>query len=257
MDWNPSLYLKFQAERTQPSIDLVSRIRLENPMDIIDLGCGPGNSTEILFKRWPKAKVAGLDSSEKMIEQARKDYPGYEWIHADASSYKPGKKFDLVFSNAALQWIPDHQKLIPGIFSWLNPGGILAVQVPANKESPLHIALVKVSRSKRWHDYTRDCAAYIVYHPAEIYYEILSPLSQNFDIWETTYCHILESHKALIEWYRSTGMKTYLEKLPDDKARTDFENEVLSEAVSAYPTQSDNKVIYPFRRLFYMARKKP
>jgi trans-aconitate 2-methyltransferase len=256
MDWNPSLYLKFQAERTQPSIDLVNRIQITEPLDIIDLGCGPGNSTEILFRRWPGARVAGLDSSEKMIEKARQDYPGYEWIKADAATYKPAINYDLIFSNAALQWIPDHCKLVPRIFNWIKPGGLLAVQVPANNESPLHLALLKVSKSSNWSKYTSSCDSLIVYHPADFYYGIISSLAESIDIWETIYYHVLDSHKALIEWYRSTGMRTYLEKLPDDTSRNDFENEVLQEAQAYYPLQANKKVIYPFRRLFFIAKSK-
>ena len=256
MDWNPTLYLKFHAERTQPSIDLVNRIRLSEPEKIIDLGCGPGNSTEILFSRWPKAKVTGLDSSEKMIEKARLDFPGYEWIQADASNYKPGMHYDLVFSNAVLQWIPAHFTLLPKIFSWLKPAGLLAVQVPANNESPLHLALLQVAKSRRWKEYTRSCESQIVYHGADFYYEILSPLSQSIQLWETIYYHVLDSHNALIDWYRSTGMRIYLEKLPDDNARIEFENEVLQEARAFYPLQHNGKIIFPFRRLFFIAEKK-
>jgi trans-aconitate 2-methyltransferase len=256
MDWNPSLYLKFQAERTQPSIDLVNRIHLSDPADIIDLGCGPGNSTEILFKRWPKARVSGLDSSEKMIEKANQDYPGYEWILADAAEFKPQTRYDLVFSNAALQWIPDHLKLLPQIIGWLKPGGLLAMQVPANNESALHLALLKVARSDRWIEFTRNCDSKIVYHQADYYYSLLCKLCQNLNVWETIYYHVLDTHQALIEWYRSTGMRTYLEQLPDDASRFEFENEVLKEAIAAYPFQSNNKVIYPFRRLFFMAESK-
>lgn len=255
MDWNPSLYLKFHAERTQPSIDLVNRIRLESPSTIIDLGCGPGNSTEILFRQWTKAKVSGLDSSLKMIEKAREDFPGQEWIHADLALYIPAVKYDLIFSNAALQWIPDHEKLLPEIFSWLKPGGQLAVQVPSNNESPLHLALLKVSKSRPWNKYTRSCESQIVYHSPEFYYGLLNNVSQSCEIWQTTYFHVLDSHKALIEWYRSTGMRTYLEKLPDDNARAKFEMEVLKEASPSYPLQVNNKVLYPFQRLFFIATK--
>ena len=256
MDWNPTLYLKFHAERTQPSIDLANRIRLSEPENIIDLGCGPGNSTEILFRRWPEAKVTGLDSSAKMIEKARQDFPGYEWIQADAAHYTPANNYDLVFSNAVLQWIPDHAKLLPDIFNWLKPAGLLAVQVPANSESPLQQALLKVSKSSRWNEYTRNCESQIVYHPADYYYEILNPLSQSIQIWETIYYHVLDSHRALIDWYRSTGMRIYLENLPDDNARIEFENEVLQEARAFYPLQYNGKIIYPFRRLFFIAEKK-
>ena len=256
MSWNPSLYLKFQSERTQPSIDLAGRIILENPKDIIDLGCGPGNSTEILSKRWPDAEISGLDSSATMIEKARHDFPSIEWIHDDAAKFVPSKKYDLIFSSAALQWIPGHKSLLPQLYGWLKPGGVLAVQVPANNQSALHLAMIKVSRTEKWYDFTKNCESLIFYHSPDFYYEILSQLTADLNIWETTYYHIMESHMALIEWYRSTGMRTYLESLPDDISRKEFESEILEEILTSFPLQADNKVIYPFRRLFFLARKK-
>ena len=256
MPWDPALYLKFHSERTQPSIDLVGRIELENPSDIIDLGCGPGNSTRILYNRWPNAIISGLDSSASMIEKAKDDFPGIDWILADAAHFKPGKKYDLIFSNAALQWIHGHDTLLPKLLGWLKPGGILAVQVPANSESKLHLAMIKVSKSEKWKGYTKNCESLIVYHKPDFYYKVLAPFAEKLNIWETSYFHILDSHIALIDWYKSTGMKTYLESLPDDLARNKFEAEVLEEIIAVFPLQPDSKVIYPFQRLFFVAEKK-
>ncbi len=115
-DWSPQQYLKFSNERTQPSIDLVTKIKVDNPRSIIDIGCGPGNSTKVLHERWPDAEIVGLDNSSKMIERARKDYPDWKWMLGDASKLETGQSYDIVFSNATLQWIPDHDILIPRFF---------------------------------------------------------------------------------------------------------------------------------------------
>jgi trans-aconitate 2-methyltransferase len=135
-NWNPDQYLKFANERTQPSIDLAARINVENPKSIIDIGCGPGNSTRVLRQRWPESRISGLDSSVEMIKKAKEDFPELEWITADASTFKFDKKYDIVFSNAALQWMPAHELLLRRLMEILNANGALAVQVPANKESP-------------------------------------------------------------------------------------------------------------------------
>jgi trans-aconitate 2-methyltransferase len=112
-NWNPEQYLKFKNERTQPSIDLVSKIKIDHPKSIIDIGCGPGNSTQVLYQRWPEAEIIGLDSSEQMIKKAREDFPQQKWFLADASGFGSDRTYDLVFSNAALQWVHDHETLLP------------------------------------------------------------------------------------------------------------------------------------------------
>ena len=254
-DWNPQQYLKFKSERTQPSIDLVARIMINDPETIIDIGCGPGNSTQILHRRWPDADIVGLDSSQKMIEKAREDYPGQKWMVGDASDLDTNKKYDIVFSNATLQWIPSHDVLIPRLFNIVNKNGVLAVQVPANNESPLHKALLCVAQSQKWKGYTSGCEKLLTYHSVDYYYNVLSSLTDDFDIWETTYYHVLKSHEALIEWYGSTGMKPFLERLPDDEARTAFGKEILMQCKSFYPIQTDGEILYPFKRLFFTANK--
>jgi trans-aconitate 2-methyltransferase len=253
--WDPQQYMRFGDERTQPSVDLVARIKLDNPASIVDLGCGPGNSTRVLKERWPLARVTGLDSSREMIDRARKEYPDGEWIVGDAAEVPLDHTFDLVFSNATLQWIPDHEALVPRLFRTVNPGGALAVQVPANQESPLHRALVSVAEKPEWRQYTARCDNLLHYHTGEYYYGLLYPLTTSTVLWETTYFHILESQRDIVEWYKGTGMRPYLESLPDDARRAAFENEVLEACRSSYPVQGNGKVLYPFKRVFFIAYK--
>jgi trans-aconitate 2-methyltransferase len=249
--WNPDAYLKFEDERTRPSIDLAGRIRLEDPASIVDLGCGPGNSTRILRERWPRARIVGLDNSPEMIEKARSDRPGGEWTLADAGTWSPDVRFDLVFSNATLQWIPGHETLIPRLFD--RAAGALAVQVPANGGSPLHQALLAAARSPRWRSATAGCADLITYRDAEFYYDVLSGLSARIELWRTEYLHVLEGRRGLVEWYASTGMRPYLERLGVETERAAFTEAVLKGCEDAYPLRPDGRVLFPFRRLFFIA----
>ena len=252
-DWNPELYLKFKNERTAPSIDLLSKIKIDNPGSIIDLGCGPGNSTQILHQKWPHSKLLGIDSSVEMIKKAKEDFPDQNWLAADISEFKSDELYGLVFSNATLQWIPDHEILIPGLFKLVNNNGALAVQVPANNESPLHKALYSVSNEKKWNRYTNGCEKLLNYQSADYYYNIINPVAHVLDIWETTYYHELLSHQGLIDWYKSTGMRPFLESLPDDEKRIEFENEVLEKCRDNYKIQKNGKILYPFKRIFFIA----
>jgi trans-aconitate 2-methyltransferase len=255
LEWDPEQYLQFEHERTQPSIDLVARIPLEDPKTIIDIGCGPGNSTQILRKRWPQADIIGLDKSEKMIERARRDYPDQTWIVGDASTLAPDRKYDLVFSNAAIHWIQDHHRLVPRLFQIVARDGILAIQVPANHESPLYRIILNASRSSKWSAFTSGCEGLITYHTAEYYYDELASLTKYLALWETTYYHILKSHQDLVAWYKSTAMKPILESLPTDDNREEFLQAVLTACKEQYPLQSDGRILYPFKRLFFTARK--
>ena len=255
-DWNPQQYLKFEKERTQPSIDLVAKISIEGPRTIIDIGCGPGNSTQILHQRWPLADIIGIDNSRTMIEKARADYPHQQWEIRDAACVVPGQTYDIVFSSATLQWVPDHDVLIPRLYEMVNDKGVLAVQIPANIESPFFKIMLKVGGNARWGAYTKGCEKLLTYHPAEYYYNKLSSLTQDIDLWKTSYFHAMRSHKDLTAWHKSTGMRPFLEKLPDDKAREEFENEIVDECRAAYPVQSDGNILYIFERLFFIAGTK-
>lgn len=254
--WDPGQYLKFRDERTRPSVDLVARIQLGSPAAILDVGCGPGNSTEILHERWPTARITGLDSSAEMIAKARASHDWGEWVCADAASLggtADGTAWDLVFSNAALQWIPDHERLVPSLFGLVRPAGALAVQVPANAGSPLHRSLVRTAEDPRWSRLTSGCASRLVYREPSSYYRFLCGVAARLDVWETIYHHELPDHQALIEWYKGTGMRPCLERLGDEPSRRAFEDAVLEGCRAEYPVQPNGRVIYPFRRLFFVA----
>jgi len=250
--WNPSLYLKFEQERTQPAIDLAARIDHKSISSIIDMGCGPGNSTKVLCEKWPKAEVTGLDNSEEMIKKAREFYPEQLWILGDAGTWMPATKFDLVFSNAALQWLPDHNSVLRHLISWLSPGGVLAAQIPSNQQSPMFKAIINAANEGTWADELADIPQTINYQSADYYYDMLSTIGSNFSVWETTYYHALENHYALMEWYKSTGMRPYLERLQDATRKHSFEDAVLQQIKRDYLIQKDGKVIFPFNRLFFI-----
>jgi trans-aconitate 2-methyltransferase len=255
LNWNPEQYLKFENERTQASIDLTARIALAKPETVIDIGCGPGNSTRILLNRWPKARLTGLDNSVEMIRKAKAELPDVEWIVGDASAFAFSDKYDLVFSNAALQWMQNHETLLPGLYAAVKPGGALAVQVPADQDSAVRRSLLSVSSRPGWSRYTSGCEGMINYRSAEYYYDIVAGLSNRFDIWETIYYHILGSPRGVMEWYKGTAMRPFLESLPDEEAKREFEEEVFAGCRNYYRVRGDGKVLYPFKRIFFTAYK--
>jgi trans-aconitate 2-methyltransferase len=254
-DWNPELYLQFRNERTQPSIDLVSRINIEHPNKIIDIGCGPGNSTQILLKRWPISKITGIDNSPAMIEKAKNDYPDQEWKIIDAGKMEIEEKYDIVFSNATIQWIPDHEKLIIDLLSITEEKGALAIQIPLYQNMDVSKVIDNISNRKQWIERTTNCNDLFTFHTSNFYYDLLINKVDSIDLWETSYIHIMDSHKAILEMIRSTGMKPYLDKLEREADKIEFENEVLSEIEKKYPLLKDGKVLFPFERLFFIAYK--
>ena len=251
--WNPDLYLKFERERTQPAIDLVARIDVSSPQRIIDIGCGPGNSTKILKDRFPNSHIVGVDNSAEMIDKAKNAYPWGEWILADAAEYQFTGKYDIIFSNAALQWIPDHQELIERAVKYLSTEGTLAIQVPGNYDSPIKRSLKQLSERPDWAGFLFEAVNAIRYRTPEFYYDVLSAMNLKIDLWTTTYYHILDSVTEIIEWYSSTGMRPYLNALPDDSARTAFVSELSDLIHDQYPKQTDGRVIFPFRRILFIA----
>ena len=250
--WNPGQYLKFGAERTRPAADLCARIQ-GSPRRILDLGCGPGNSTAVLRERWPEAELAGLDSSPEMIAQARAGHPGGAWILADAADYVPAAPYDLVFANAVLQWLPDHPGLLARLMGWIAPGGSLAVQMPAKGGTVLRSALAAVTVRPRWREFMAGAEGALTFLEARVYYDLLAPLAERVDLWETIYYHPMASHQALIEWYEGTGMRPFLDRLPDDAARAAFKAEVLEACRGDFPAAADGRVLMPFKRLFFVA----
>jgi len=253
-DWNPNLYLRFEKERTQPVKDLISRIEKAEPARIIDIGCGPGNSTRELKNKWPQAYIVGLDSSPNMLKKARKVSTEIEWIEADGGAdLSVLGKFDIVFSNAAIQWIPDHEGLLRKLFFMLNKGGVLAVQIPHVGNMGINKALQAVVTSNKWNRYFKLNTVELVFESPQVYYDILSRLTSVIYLWETHYYHVMENHQSIIDWYESTGMKPYLDRLPDAKLRFEFSGDILKLVEHEYEVQQDGHVLFPFRRIFFTA----
>jgi trans-aconitate 2-methyltransferase len=251
--WDAEVYLQFANERTQPSIDLIQRIQLGDPRRIIDLGCGPGNSTEALRRRWPNAAITGLDNSPDMIAKAQASYPQGTWIAADARSWRADEPFDLVFSNALLHWIPDHANLCPHLLDQVAPGGALAAQLPAHYDSPLHREILAVSKDPAWDQGMDEARTAITREPPALYYDALEAVASRLDLWETTYYHVVAGPEAVLEWFRGTGLRPFLEALASDAERAQFERMLLERYTASYPRRPSGKVLFPFRRLFFIA----
>jgi len=254
-DWSSSQYLKFERERTQPAVDLAGRIELDSPKRIIDIGCGPGNSTQVLAEKYPDAYILGVDNSANMLEAARKNCPDLEFMLCDVSQGVAGlpKYFDVVFSNACIQWVPDHETLIPNLLGLLRPGGVLAVQTPMNYKEPIHTIIEELVNSGDWSPLFN--VRRIFYNLSQgKYYDLLKEQDCSFDLWETTYLHQLDSHQAIMDWYRATGLRPYLDALPES-LREEFESQVYRRVRKAYPIQQDGRVIFRFPRFFFTAVK--
>lgn len=254
-DWNAQQYLKFSAQRTQPSIDLAARIPLEHPQKIVDIGCGPANSTLVLQKRFPQAEILGVDSSPEMIAAAKQACPTLRFHQCDASSELPqlGSDFDVVFSNACIQWIPDHPKLLRQMMGLLKPEGILAVQIPINHKEPIHQIIQKLVAGDKWKAHFPQPRIFYQLTMPE-YYDLLGEITEHFELWETIYMHAMPSHEAIMEWYRGTGLRPYLAALSPELQR-EFEQDVLDGVKQAYPVQKDGSVIFPFPRLFFLGER--
>ena len=254
-DWSARQYLRFEAERTRPARDLLAHVALKSPARVVDLGCGPGNSTELLARRWPDAEVTGLDTSQDMLEKARARLPHVRFEVADASTWEPSAPVDLIFANAVFQWLPDHLAVMKRLMTCLSPGGALAVQMPDNLSEPSHSLMREAAAampfSHRLAGADRDPLL-----PVAAYYEALRPSSAVLDIWHTLYNHPLDGAGAILEWVRSTGLRPFLNPLDEDE-QAEFLAFYLARLRQAYPEMSDGKVLLRFPRLFIVAAKGP
>lgn len=250
-DWNPEKYLIFQKQRTQPAIDLAHRIRDCGADTVVDIGCGPGNSTTVLKQMFPDAKLLGIDTSESMIRQAREKHPDINFSVCSAENL--AGEYDLIFSNACLQWIPHHETLIPQLMGKLTPQGVLAVQMPMNGEEPLFRIIREVAASSQWNFENVHFEKNDTLSP-QAYFDILSSCAQHFEIWETVYYHAMPSHAHLLEWVRGTRLRPYLEVL-NEQEQAQFEADILTAVKESYPFTASGEVILKFRRFFFIADK--
>ena len=254
-DWNPALYSRFEDERTRPAAELLARVPLEAPHSVVDLGCGPGNSTELLVRRYPAARTIGTDLSEAMLASARKRLPAVAFELSDITSWSPAAPADLVYANAALQWIPQHETLLPRLLGCVAPGGVLAVQMPDNLDEPSHRLMRETAAEPRFAAAVGDAAklrARIL--DVQTYYDLLVG-DADVDIWRTTYYHRMDDAAAIVEWLRATGLRVFLDPLSDE-AQVQFLRAYEQRIEQAYPARADGKRLLAFPRLFIVARRR-
>lgn len=253
-EWNSEKYLKFERERTQPSLDLISRLSGDEPKRIIDLGCGPGNCTHVLYERFKNAEILGVDASDDMLNKAEKTYPYLKFkkcLLPDGLEKEDGK-FDLIFSNACIQWIPDQKRLFEAVFSRLNKGGIFAVQVPLRQNSPFYIMFSKFLNEGKWSFLTSTD----VFHnlSSSGYYNLLCEFTSEFTMWETMYFHTVDSFDSVIDWYSSSGLRPYFERM-DEETKSEFLSDLKKRISEEYTIMANGKVVLKMPRLFFTAVK--
>jgi trans-aconitate 2-methyltransferase len=252
-DWSATQYLKFEDERARPARDLLARVPVVAAADIVDLGCGPGNSTELLAARYPLARITGVDTSADMLAAARKRLPSAKFMAGDAASWTPAAPVALIFANAVLQWVPDHLEAVARLMDHLIPGGVFALQVPDNQMEPSHVAMRETASQGPWAaKFSRPIARDVI-PPIEAYYDRLTPFG-HVDVWRTVYHHPMADAAAIVEWVKGTGLRPYLDRL-DEAERPAFIAAYQAKLTEAYPPRADGKLLFRFPRLFVVAAR--
>jgi len=252
-DWNPALYTRFADERARPVGDLLARVALEAPRTVVDLGCGTGASTAPLVARWPGADVLGIDTSPAMLEKARASVPDARFALADVATFTPEAPVDLLFSNATLQWLPDHATLLPRLMGLLAPGGVLAVQMPDNLDEPSHALMREVAAEAPFAEILAEAsAARVPLLTFEETHDALAGRAARIEMWRTTYVHPLAGPEKIVEMVSSTGLKPFLDPLDAD-LRAEFLTRYTARVAAAYRPTRDGRVLFRFPRLFLVA----
>ncbi len=256
--WDPNQYARFSDHRLRPALELLERVPLSDPAVIYDLGCGPGEVTQIIAQRWPDANVIGVDNSPQMLEKARALTDKVTWIEADVAEWQPDETPDLIYTNATLQWLDGHDLLIPRLFGLLAPAGCLAVQMPQSWPLASH-RLMRETLAHGGADGSpigppelRQSLDHVWVQDPAHYFDLLSPLAAQIDIWETEYLQVLEGDDPVLEWVSATGLRPVLNGL-DDADRATFLARYSAALREAYPLRPNGQTLYPFRRLFIVA----
>jgi len=255
MQWDPAQYLKFADHRFRPAIDLMGRITLESPNVVYDLGAGTGTITGMLASRWQDATVIGVDNSSEMLDEAGKLGTNVEWQVSDLADWIPSHQPDLIYSNAALHWLGDHESLFTQLIGYLRPGGVLAVQMPRNFLAPSHTLIAEAARSGPWRETLEPLLKPNPVEAPEYYIKTLKPYAESLDVWETEYSQLLSGPDPVKEWTKGTWLRPMLAALAQPE-RDQFEMKYAELVREAYPPLRDGSTVFPFRRLFMIATKK-
>jgi trans-aconitate 2-methyltransferase len=259
MAWDPALYLKFGDERLRPGFELLARIGALPPGPLYELGCGTGVHARAIIERWPDRRLSAIDRSREMLAKAAAEPGPIQWIEADIARWSAPAPGALVFSNATLQWLGEHERLFPHLLRQLVPGGVLALQMPRNFDQDSHRLMRETATQGPWAERLAPVlgSATVLRRepvmPPEAYYDLLAPLAADLDLWETDYLHVLSGEDAVLDWVRGTALRPVLEALAADE-RASFVAAYGARLRQAYPRRGDGKTLFPFRRLFLLAR---
>ncbi|HET6184543.1 MAG TPA: methyltransferase domain-containing protein [Acetobacteraceae bacterium] len=251
--WDPVQYLRFAGERLRPALDLLAQVPLAAPARVTDLGCGAGNVTSVLAQRFPAAAITGIDGSEAMLAKARTAVPKARFVAADIALWEPDAPPDLIYSNAALHWVPGHAALFPRLLALLAPGGVLAVQMPAMHDAPLRRLQEEVAANGPWADHLAGSVPARPILSAGEYWDLLRPHAAALDLWETTYMHALVGDDPVVEWAAGSSLRPFLDRLPPEQVQP-FRAAYAAALRPHYPRRADGTTLLPFRRLFLIAR---
>lgn len=254
MPWDPAIYLKYQGERTRPAADLLAHIPNEAPEHVVDLGCGPGNSTALLAARWPEAALLGVDSDSAMLARSRTSGLKATWQEADIATWVPETPPDVIYSNAALHWLDHHETLLPRLMNLLGDNGTLAIQMPRNHAAPSHTLLAEVAHAGPWAKVLAPVLREAPVADPETCFRWLAPHAHRIEIWETTYLMRLSGADPVLSWVRGTVLRPVLEAL-SERHEAAFEAAYAERLRTAYPREPDGSTLFPFKRLFITARR--
>lgn len=254
--WDPDLYARFTRYRERPALDLLLQIPTSfEPREIWDLGCGDGELTVLLKTRHPKADVYGLDASPHMMDRARTCRSDVTWIEDDITRWTPRGPVDMIFTNSALQWVPDHEPLFGRLMGYLNSGGMFACQMPTTHKVLWREILCETVHDQRWMEYLADAEGPVRIAPKDTYYRWLKPWASRLEVWSTTYLHILEGEDPVFDWMRGTVLRPYLQALPNDTLQDAFLEDFRQRVDHLFPREPDGTILFPFPRLFIVAQR--
>lgn len=249
--WDPDIYLKFGGERTRAAADLLARVPLSAPKRVVDLGCGPGNSTALIASRYPNADILGVDSDEAMLTQASAAHVNARFEAGDFETWTPRDAPDLIYTNAALHWAADPLGVASRLFRALAPGGVLALQVPQNFDKPSHVEMRAAAQDGPWAGKLRGVFQPLLLN-AQDYARALALLDAKLDVWSTAYLHVLDGENAVLKWISGSALRPYFARLNAEES-AGFEANLAARLKRAYPPERDGRTYFPFHRLFVVA----